>query len=497
MSDRPKGILRPLFLNPFIQSSLVRQVFYFLMIVGIVFTAVYTYSQYLDEIASQQKNLTTQIEAKLRVIEDQLAQAVWQLSEDDVASIVRVFAVDEQVIYVRVAADNMPSLEVNHEAIDQPPPFYVISRPIERAMEQEKRHLGSIEIGLSNVEIKKRALSNLFINFMYNFLRVVLLVLIIGIFFYRKITKPLFDLVQETQGYEKKLLPYLDKETNLISSQKILKDQIGDIHQLQTAIQGLKQSLEKAVQLQNQFEQEKTDAVLELAHEKERREYYQRMELLGRVTAQVAHDFNNVIFLATLKTESLERKLNPELQQVTRQIRSILHQSNEIIDLLLSYVRQKPKEKQVYSLSALILDLIPLFEVALGRHYNLVVEGLDVTCAVLVEKVSFSSAMLNLLVNARDAQTDGGEIKIALEKISSKEVAVKVMDRGEGIPPELLEKIFEPLFTTKPAYMGTGLGLPQVKDAMEAFGGRVDVVSQLKSGTVFSLIFPISNQSIS
>ncbi len=493
MREHQGGLLRPL-LSPFIQSSLVRQVFYFLMIVGFLFTSLYTHIQYSDEVASQQKNLIVQVEAKLRVVQDQLAQAVWQLNYEDLQNIVRVFAIDEQIGYVKVVADNMPTQEVNHLKADEKP-FYVITRTIEKTMEQDQRILGSIEIGLSHSEIKTRAISNLFVNFMYNLLRVVLLVMIIGVFFYRKITKPLLDLVREAQGYENNLPLAVEKEPHLTSSQKILKDQIGDIHQLQFAIHGLKQSLEKAVKLQNQFEQEKTNAEQALAHEKERREYYQRMELLGRLTAQIAHDFNNIIFLATLKTEALERKLSPELQQVTRQIRSILHQSNEIIDLLLSYVRQKPKQKQIYSLSSLILEMIPLFEVALGRHYSLVVEGLEISCPVLLEKVSFSSAMLNLLVNARDAQTDGGEIKIVLQKRSPEEVEVSVIDRGVGIPPELFEKIFEPLFTTKPAYMGTGLGLSQVKDATESFGGRVEVTSGPKSGTVFRLIFPISSQN--
>lgn len=477
------------------QSNLSRQNFYFLIVVGIVLALLYTQIQYLNEVSTQQKILIVQAETKLQLLDAQLAKAIVDFDKDEVANIGKMLAMDEQITYVKIQAQGLPLIaEGNLRATKI---FSTLHHPIETIQEGQSKNLGVVEVGLNCEKIRDQGLSDMPANFLFNALRIVVLVVLVGLFFYRAVTKPFRELALETQGYQKNLLPYLAQDENFASQQKLIQEQIGDLQQLQSTIQNFKLSFDKAIKIQNQTELEKTKAEIELAREKERREYYQRMELLGRLTAQVTHDFNNIIFLATLKTESLERKLGPELQIVTKQIRGILHQSNEIIDLLLSYVRQKPKERQVYVLSTLIVDMVSLFEVALGRRYNLIVEGLDLSVQVFVEKVSLSSAILNLLVNARDAQPDGGEIKIVLAQISDMEVEIKVIDQGMGIPVELHEKIFEPLFTTKSDAQGTGLGLSQVKDTIESFGGRVSVKSTrgvdsaMDMGTEFSLVLPL------
>ena len=107
------------------------------------------------------------------------------------------------------------------------------------------------------------------------------------------------------------------------------------------------------------------------------------------------------------------------------------------------------------------------------------------------DQAQFDAALMNLVVNARQAMPKGGQVTIATRAASAESVELSVSDTGMGIAPGDLRRIFEPFFTTK-AETGTGLGLAQVYDFMRGIGGDVRVASQLGVGTTFTMLFPIA-----
>src|SRR5204862_6905102 len=118
-------------------------------------------------------------------------------------------------------------------------------------------------------------------------------------------------------------------------------------------------------------------------------------------------------------------------------------------------------------------------------------------CTVVVDVAEFETALINLVVNARDAMPEGGTITVAAHNLASSKatdggeyVAISVKDTGTGIAPDVLDKIFDPFFTTKPIGKGTGLGLSQVHGFAHQAGGTVKVASELGKGTEVTILLP-------
>jgi CheY-like chemotaxis protein len=170
---------------------------------------------------------------------------------------------------------------------------------------------------------------------------------------------------------------------------------------------------------------------------------------------------------------------------------------------LLSFARQQPLKVEKSNLNAVIRG----FEAVLRRAGNSTIE-LEIRPEprprpVLLDVARFESALLNLIVNARDAMPSGGKIAITVENVEVREgtvgtlvegpyVRVSVADTGSGMPPEVVARAFEPFFTTKEVGKGTGLGLSQVYGFISQSGGDVVIRSEPDQGTVVSMYLPIA-----
>jgi CheY-like chemotaxis protein/anti-sigma regulatory factor (Ser/Thr protein kinase) len=138
-----------------------------------------------------------------------------------------------------------------------------------------------------------------------------------------------------------------------------------------------------------------------------------------------------------------------------------------------------------------------VLETAVGSAVTLAFNVEQDVWAVIVDISEFETAMVNLIINARDAMPTGGTIKIGASNVSLTEapnagdhVAIRVEDSGVGIAPDVLSKIFDPFFTTKPVGKGTGLGLSQVHGFAHQAGGTVRVESELGKGTAVTILLP-------
>jgi len=229
----------------------------------------------------------------------------------------------------------------------------------------------------------------------------------------------------------------------------------------------------------------------------------QKMEAIGQLTGGIAHDFNNLLAVVSSSVDILAtRAQNYADIKVLDAIRRTVERGALLTQQLLSFARQQPLIVEKYDLN----DVIASFEAVLRRAGNSAIE-MEIRQAqdaktVLLDAARFEAALLNLVVNARDAMPDGGKLVVAVENVevgagevgnmpAGSYVRVSVADTGSGMPPAVVARAFEPFFTTKEIGKGTGLGLSQVYGFIAQSGGDVVIESEEGKGTTISMYLPV------
>jgi PAS domain S-box-containing protein len=218
-----------------------------------------------------------------------------------------------------------------------------------------------------------------------------------------------------------------------------------------------------------------------------------RIASLGRVAATMAHEFNNVMmgigtFIEVLKRRQGSGAVEPAIRGIENSIR----RGRAITDEILRYARASQPVKSTIDVAAWLGDFTAE---ALSITAGTAVVQSEAGLHIRGDISQLNQVLINLLLNARDAAPPRTPITIAATRASNagapaKFVEIVVSDRGSGIPPHLIDRIFDPLFTTKPR--GTGLGLAIVHQVIAAHGGSVRVVSEPGAGTEFHLLFPMA-----
>jgi PAS domain S-box-containing protein len=231
-------------------------------------------------------------------------------------------------------------------------------------------------------------------------------------------------------------------------------------------------------------------------------EVSQRMELMGRLTAAIAHDFNNVlgaiVAFAELARDGVE---NETVRQDIDEILGAARSGAALTRKLLEFPRANDGDRSVTADLAVVL---PAFRAVLDRvagpRIRVVLELAPESLVVTMDAHSIEQVLLNLVTNARDAMPAGGRIVITASRPAGATtrpgadgvVRLAVADDGQGMPEDVRARSFEPLFTTKPRGKGTGLGLATCKMLVERSGGTIDLVSEVGKGTTFTLDLPLA-----
>jgi PAS domain S-box-containing protein len=229
----------------------------------------------------------------------------------------------------------------------------------------------------------------------------------------------------------------------------------------------------------------------------------QKMESLGKLTGGVAHDFNNLLAVIVNGMELLTREVQSASGvKVLESMKRAAARGATLTQQLLAYARQQPLKQDRCNLNQVIGGFEAVLRQAChpGINFNL---HLDSRLSdTLLDAPQFEAALLNMVVNARDAIPDTGTISIATEKTIITEstegvslppgayVKITVRDTGLGMHRDVAERAFEPFFTTKPLGKGTGMGLSQVYGFVKQTGGEVMLESQTDKGTTITLYLP-------
>jgi PAS domain S-box-containing protein len=228
----------------------------------------------------------------------------------------------------------------------------------------------------------------------------------------------------------------------------------------------------------------------------------QKLEALGQLTGGVAHDFNNLLMVVGGNAQALRQRLSdPRDLRALDAIELAAARGANLTRQLLSFSRRQSLNPEVVDLAERIAAFRDVLMSSARGDIELVIDIARGCWPVAVDIAEFQLALLNIVINARDAMPDGGTITLTgrnvvlgphdtPDPLHGEFVALGVADSGAGIPPHVLPKLFEPFFTTKPE--GTGLGLSQVYGFTRQSGGTVTVESRLGHGTIVTIYLPRS-----
>jgi PAS domain S-box-containing protein len=218
----------------------------------------------------------------------------------------------------------------------------------------------------------------------------------------------------------------------------------------------------------------------------------QKLDALGQLTGGVAHDFNNLLMIIGGNLNTLRRdSLNPKSMRALQAIEIASQRAASLTKQLLTFARRQSVQPQAINLFDRFTDLQDVLKTGLGGQVVLHLDIARDVWNVVVDPNEFETALVNLVINARDAMPEGGMVTInARNRVDRNHVEISVADTGVGIPDDIAAKIFDPFFTTKPVGKGTGLGLSQVHGFAHQAGGTVAVKSELGRGTTITICLP-------
>ena len=230
------------------------------------------------------------------------------------------------------------------------------------------------------------------------------------------------------------------------------------------------------------------------------------MEMVGQLAGGIAHDFNNVLSAIMMATDFLlnaHKPTDPSFQDIM-QIKQNANRAAALVRHLLAFSRKQTLRPQVLDLGESLSDIENLLKRLIGEKVKLeVVHGRDLW-PIKVDLSQFEQVIVNLAVNARDAMPEGGKLTVRTANVTAEEsgqlaykgmpaadyVRIDISDTGTGIPADIVDKIFEPFFSTKEVGKGTGLGLSTVYGIVKQTGGFIYVDCEAGEGTSFHIFLP-------
>jgi PAS domain S-box-containing protein len=232
----------------------------------------------------------------------------------------------------------------------------------------------------------------------------------------------------------------------------------------------------------------------------------QKMEAMGQLTGGVAHDFNNLLQVIAGNLQLLEKDVagNEPAEQRVRSALAGVTRGAKLASQLLAFGRRQALEPRTLNVGRLVAGMEEMLRRTLGEAIEVETVIGDGLWNTLIDPSQMENALLNLAINARDAMENGGKLTIeaanaTIDAANARDhpdatpgqyVMLAVTDTGSGISPEIIERVIEPFFSTKPEGKGTGLGLSMVYGFVKQSGGHVRLGSELGRGTTVKLYLP-------
>lgn len=239
----------------------------------------------------------------------------------------------------------------------------------------------------------------------------------------------------------------------------------------------------------------------------------QRMEAVGQLTGGIAHDFNNLLQVMMNALELLKRDtdvVTPRSLHMIATMHQATTRARTLTQQLLAFSRKQKLEGRVLSVNALLRETEQLLRRSVSEQVEIEYALGDDGLLARLDRAQAQMAIMNIVMNARDAMPDGGKVVIRTESIevdledektfegllAGRYVVIAISDNGTGIPASILPRVMEPFFTTKEEGKGTGLGLSMVYGFAKQSGGTARIYSEAGHGTTVKLYFPESRDNV-
>ncbi|MBV4474900.1 ATP-binding protein [Pseudomonas botevensis] len=276
------------------------------------------------------------------------------------------------------------------------------------------------------------------------------------------------------------------------------RDRLIDLSESERRLQSTLETLEQQVE----------ERTAQLRHNEEALRQSQKMEAVGQLTGGIAHDFNNMLTGIIGSLELLRRRLargrTDDLDSLIDLGVTSANRAAGLTHRLLAFSRRQSLDSKAVQMNTLVLSMGELLQRSLNESIRLDMQLDDNLWVAEADPNQLESALLNLVINARDAMPDGGRLKVATanqvldpvftEAYSNLEpgdyVVLSVSDSGCGMPQSVINRAFDPFFTTKPIGQGTGLGLSMIYGFSKQSGGHVSIDSEIDQGTTVKLYLP-------
>ncbi|WP_315761383.1 MULTISPECIES: PAS domain S-box protein [unclassified Bradyrhizobium] len=232
----------------------------------------------------------------------------------------------------------------------------------------------------------------------------------------------------------------------------------------------------------------------------------EKMEAIGQLTGGIAHDFNNILTVITGTIEILAGAVakEPQLAAITKMIDEAAGRGAALTQQLLAFARRQPLQPREIDINTLVIDTAKLLRPTLGEQIEIESVFQDESCVAHVDPNQLATAIINLALNARDAMPNGGKLILETgwadldEAYASlyndvrpgRYAMIAVSDSGTGIPSAILDKVFNPFFTSKGPGKGTGLGLSMVYGFVKQSAGHIRIYSEEGHGTTIRMYLP-------
>lgn len=237
----------------------------------------------------------------------------------------------------------------------------------------------------------------------------------------------------------------------------------------------------------------------------------QKMDAIGKLTGGMAHDFNNLlgVIMGNLDLATLEMQENSEAYKRLEIAKKAAERGADLTQRMLAVARRQPLQPKPVDINITISEMADMLPRTLGPDIEMKYDAKEDIPNVLVDPSGLENAFLNLAINARDAMPNGGRFYITTDVLHLTEdsplahqedmhpgsyVQIAVTDTGEGMSPEIMDRVFEPFFTTKDREKGSGLGLAMIYGFTKQSGGSIQIYSELGVGTTIELFLPVSHQ---
>lgn len=278
------------------------------------------------------------------------------------------------------------------------------------------------------------------------------------------------------------------------------------LHAAEESVRALNETLEQRIAERTDALQRANERLTEQMAQRERAEaalvQSQKLEAVGQLTSVMAHDFNNVLagiqgYLLLLRRAGVAAQAGDSHAELVDRALRLVHRGGRLTSRVLSFSQTRPLRTERVDVRALLLDMEDWLRQSTGKAVQLHVDAGDAPSWATTDANQLELAVLNLAINSRDALPHGGRVEVGLrsETVAADEpdlaagdyAVLTVRDDGTGMPQEVLQRAFEPFYTTKPHGRGTGLGLAQVHALARHSGGTARLRSGIGQGTEVAL----------